>query len=504
MIMKQKLGLLLVIFCTILLGQEKKKWVRYSGNIGARFESNISDLDYLPGAYASTYFNVNISAGLIGLNLNGELSTADQRFSPEVVKKLGISPTIGFLHLDIGDHYPNYSKYVMSGAKIRGLSAMIDPGNFIFGMTGGRVRVGGANKEGEYRREAYGLQLGMKSKKFELITKFSRLNDLPSAIDSLYLPQESLTAGLTTKMIFPGNIRIQGEAGYSFHTRNKQAEQIDSTFGFDEYSLEDLGLKPRLSSRLDYAYNYTIFVPIKALHLSYSRDFIGPGFQTLGTPYMKNDVLKDMFRAGLNLFNGRFFTNVIYMMQENNLNGEKDKLTSMDNLSISTRIKPLQFFGIRARYAQLERSKKSSDRPYSFDKNSYNISPEFTFKTGGLQHKFSAGYGQSISDYNDREYETANIRLRYNGRLESGYSFFADMNHNDYGTVTRKSYSVGGGKRFGRNANLRLSVGLADQLESNISGFVMLPWKFRLRGMISYFRMDNYNLKFRINLQRNF
>ena len=152
-----KITVALMILCSLVFPEEKKKLLKYSGNIGARYQANISKLNYLPENYAATYFNFNISAGLLALNLSGELSTSEKRFSPELIKKMCISPSIGWFHLDLGDHYPQYSKLVMSGAKVRGVSFLMDPGSFYFGMTGGRVRVGGADEDGEYRREAYVL-----------------------------------------------------------------------------------------------------------------------------------------------------------------------------------------------------------------------------------------------------------------------------------------------------------------------------------------------------------
>ncbi len=502
--MKKTYILFLLILISALYAEDKKKLFKYSGNIGARMESNISELNYIPDNYAATYFNINLSAGLIGLNLNGELSTSEKRFSPEFIKQLSISPTIGFLRMDIGDHYPRYSKFVMSGSKVRGISFLMNPKNFIFGMTGGRVRVGGADKDGEYRREAYGMQLGMKSKKFELITKFSRLNDLPSKIDSIFVPQESLTAGISTKIKLPGKIKIQGEAGYSFHTRDKTAEKLDSALSYKGFELGDIGLSPRLSSRVDYAYNYNIYIPVKFFQFVYQKDFIGPGFQTLGTPYLKNDIQKDLYRANINLFKGKFYSSVIYLTQKNNLNSELTNQTVMDNYSVSTRIRPFQYFSINGRFSTLSREKKDSLQSYTYDKNAFSITPEFKFKTGELNHRMSMTYGSSISEYNNDEFKTINFRARYVGSMDNGYSINADMNKNDYGKTVRNYMTIGATKKFNQKGNISANLGFGDKTESTISAFMILPWKFRMNTSFSYFRMSRYSFRYRINIVRNF
>ena len=495
---------LLLIFCSSLYALDKDI-LRYSGNIGTRFETNVSDFNYLPQNYASTYFNFNLSAGLVGLNLNGEFSTSEKRFAPEFIKKLGISPSIGCLHLDIGDHYPRYSKLVMSGEKVRGLSLLLDPGNFLLGLTGGRVRVGGAAKNGEYRREAYGLQLGYKSRKFELISQFSRFNDLPSDIDSIYKPQESLTAGVSSKLILPANIRLQGEFGYSYYTRDKRSEKLDTALSFQDISPEDFGITPRISSRIDYAYKYSLYIPIKFLQLMYQRDFIGPGYQTLGTPYMKNDILKDLFRVNLNLLRGKFFTSLMYLTQENNLNDEKSSTTNMDNYSISTRIRPVRFFSLRLRYANLNRDIGDTLETMQYIKNGYNITPEFRFQTGSLNNRISLGYSANISEYRQIENKTQTINLRYMGNLTGGLSFFADLNRSEYGSMIRNSYTLGASRNFReKNINISARLGFGDKLESTFSGNIQLPWAIQLNTSLSVYRLSTYTLKYRINLVRNF
>ncbi|MBN2281751.1 MAG: hypothetical protein JXQ65_14310 [Candidatus Marinimicrobia bacterium] len=499
--------LLIIGLISVVFAQEKtgKKIIKYSGNIGARFESNVSDLDYLPENYAATYFNFNLSAGLVGFNLNGELTTSESRFSPEFIKNLSFSPKLGWFQLYLGDHYPNYSKLVMSGAKVRGVSVEMNPEVFFLGMTGGRVRVGGADKDGEYRREAYGLQLGARSKEFELLAKISRLNDLPSAdMDSIYKPQESLTAGVSTAIEFPGKIRIKGEAGYSFSTLDKTTARVDSVLAFDVLSLDEIGIQPRLSSRLDYAYNYNIFIPIKVFQFTYQRDFIGPGFQTLGTPYLKNDILKDMYRAGLNLFKGKFNSYFIYLTQKNNLNDELTRETKMDHYTVSTQLRPVRFFSISGRFSTLERVKKDSVNAYEYLKDSYDLTPELRFKTGPVENRLSFGYSTSVSDYNNSEFTTQNIRVRYHGNLESGYSIFGDLNYNDYEKEQRNSYSIGAAKRFKQRGNLSASLGLGDKMESNVSAYWVLPWKMQLNTSLSYFRLIKFRFRYQINISRNF
>ena len=495
----------LALFIFSRLYAKEKGLLNYSGKIGARLESNVSEFYYLPETYASTYFSFNLSAGLIGLNLNGELSTSERRFSPELIKKLGISPSIGCLHLDLGDHYPRYSNLVMSGAKVRGVSFLLDPGKFIFGLTGGRVRVGGADKDGAYRREAYGMQLGVKAKKFELISQFSRFNDLPSKIDSIYTPQESITGGLSTKLVLPGNIRLQGEAGVSLHTRDKKSQKLDTTFNFQGVDLEDLGFTPRISSRADYAYKYNILIPIKFLQFIYQRDYRGPGFQTLGTPYLKNDILKDIFRANINLFRGKFFTTLMYLNQENNLNNEKSNQTIMDHYSLSTRIRPIRFFSIRGRYSNLIREISDTLRAMRYKKDAFTISPEFQINIGSIKNKISFSYGSNQSKYRDNQYQTETIGIRYTGRIDRGLSFYADMNSSDYGRIKRNSYTLGATKNFPqKKASVSAKIGLGDKKDSNISGNIMLPGDFRLNTSISFFRLSRYTLRYRINIVRNF
>ena len=132
------------------------------------------------------------------------------------------------------------------------------------------------------------------------------------------------------------------------------------------------------------------------------------------------------------------------------------------------------------------------------------MSPEFRFKTGIISNRVSFSYGSSISDYNNSEFITQNIRFRYNGNLDNGYSFFYNVNQNDYEKETRSSYTIGAAKKFQQKGNISASLGMGDKMESNLSAFVILPWKVRLNTSLAYYRLSRFSFRYKLNISRNF
>ena len=78
------------------------------------------------------------------------------------------------------------------------------------------------------------------------------------------------------------------------------------------------------------------------------------------------------------------------------------------------------------------------------------------------------------------------------------------MNRNDYSNEVRNSYTLGASKKFKQKGNISASFGMGDKMESNLSAFIMLPWKMRLNTSMSYYRISKFSFRYRINIVRNF
>jgi hypothetical protein len=477
--------------------------LNFSGNIGARSEFNITQNNNLPDAYASCYFNFRAMAGPVGLNLNGEFSQSEKRFSPQFIKRLGFSTDIGILHLDIGDHSPRYSKYTLTGTQLRGLSFRLTPGPFIFGMTGGRIRVGGADTLGVYRREVYSLLAGIKNKRFEFTTNIARLNDRSSKIDSIYTPQENIAAGVSLKIFLPMRIRIEGEGGYSIFTRDKETETLD-TLRFNGINPSDFGFTPRISTRMDYGYSYSIFIPIKIMNFRYGKDYLGPGYTTLGNPYQKNDVEKDMFSTSINLFKGKFFNSFTYLIQSDNLSGEKAGTTQMDNFNYSTAIRPVDYITLRGRFSNLSMDKSDSLYHHNYTRYVYDISPEVKFKTGNIHNSLYLKLSFNNTEMDTTVTKGQGISSGYTGKMNNDFSFHLSMEVKDYGKETRRKFNIGCKKGIGESNSISANIGFGTRFESRLAGYFLIPGKINITPSVSYYHTTSDNLRFSLNIARSF
>lgn len=477
--------------------------VDYSGNIGARSELNVADNDNLPPAYASLYFNFRTRAGPVGFTLNGEFSQSEKRFSPQLIKRLGFSSDIGLLHLDIGDHSPRYSKYTLSGTELRGLSFRLVPGPFILGMTGGRIRVGGADTLGEYRREVYSLITGVQTRSFEFTANIARLNDRSSEIDSIYTPQENIAAGLSGKIVLPMRIKIEGEGGYSVHTMDKRAEVLD-TLSFHGIKPADFGFTPRISTRMDFGYSYSVLVPLNFISLRYGRDYIGPGFATLGNPYLKNDVKKDFFSASLNLFRGKFFGSFTYLTQADNLSGEKSGTTEMDNFAYSVAIRSSKYFNIKGRFSNLTREKSDSVYPHTYTGYSYEVSPEVKFEKGKTLNTVYFRFTFNNSELDTIVTQGKVLGAGYKGDFNGNFNVHSSIQINELEGERRTKFDLGLRKPLGEKNSVSASIGFGSRFESRLSGYFIVPGGINIQPDFSYYRTTSNNIRFSLNVVKSF
>ena len=477
--------------------------LNFSGNVGTRSEFNISKHNNLPQSYNALYFNVKAMTAPIGFSLNGELTQSESRFSPQFLKKLGFSSDIGIIHFDIGDHSPVYSKFTLSGTQLRGISLRLTPGPLIFGLTGGRIRVGGADTKGEYRREVYGLVLGYKNKRFEFSTNLARLNDRPSNIDSIYTPQENIAAGVSAKILLPFKVKIEGEAGYSVFTRDKHAEALD-TLRFNGINPSDFGFTPRISTRMDYGYRYNIFIPIKFFGFRYGKDYIGPGFTTLGNPYLKNDVERDMFTGTLNLFKGKFYNSFTYLMQSDNLSGEKSGTTEMNNFLYSTSIKPVEFFRLRGRYSNLSMERTDSLYQRSYTRYIYDVTPEFTFKKWDLTHQFYINLSFNNTEMDTTITEGKGFRTGYTLRHNNDFSVNSTVQITEYGKETRNKYTIGTKKSIGETNSISANIAFGTRFEARLSANILGPFKINITPAIAFYQTTSDNTRISLNIARSF
>ena len=261
-----------------------------------------------------------------------------------------------FPRFGIGVNYPVYSDYTMIGVAVNGLDVVFNPGNFYIATTVGTAtrdvpealandttyiafdrtlyagRIG-YGKEGETRFLLTGIYAGDE--------ETSVIVDTASGF---YLaPQENWVLGLDFEVpIVPEYFSIEGEFAGSVLTGELGSPELDvgEDLQAPEWLTDLIGF--RTSSFLDYAFRLTptLTIPSTNTELSGGVEYIGPGYVSLGIPYLRNDLFRYESRLRQKLFRRQVSLDLRYRHDRDNLIDSKRSTTETDMLGLGLAITP--------------------------------------------------------------------------------------------------------------------------------------------------------------------
>ena len=186
----------LLIFPIVLYSQQDstssnnfvKKNIHISGEAGAYGElySMNGQQDRRPSATGRLFFRPTIDLfGLFQIPFEFLIST-EGNSARQNINQFGINPRWSWGTLHAGDFTTEYSKYTLSGIRIRGGGIDLTPGNFRFSTAAGFTQrsVPGGAQDGTFKRFLFATKIGFgneQSSYFDLI--FLRAKDEVSSID---------------------------------------------------------------------------------------------------------------------------------------------------------------------------------------------------------------------------------------------------------------------------------------------------------------------------------
>jgi hypothetical protein len=234
----------------------------------------------------------------------------------------------GVRQLQVGTVYPVYSPLVLNGIQVQGGAVEINPSIFFLNVTGGNTHIGARNFfdifKSAYQRWMVGGKIGVgkveRSHFFvSYIHSFDKPNTLPAEVAPTVRPLQNDVLGAELQLTFwKGRIKLFAEgAGVSFNrNRNDSTLKVENSW----YEKIPAFLKPNLSTSYDYAYTARgDFNFWKGSIISAYTEFIGPGYQSFGAPFLRNDVLRYGGRIEQALFKNRIKVSGKYRYEIDNL-----------------------------------------------------------------------------------------------------------------------------------------------------------------------------------------
>jgi hypothetical protein len=275
------------------------------------------------------------------------------------INQFGLNPSWSWGTLHLGDFSKGYSPLTIQGVRIRGAGIDLRPGIFRFSVQGGRVqRTVTAGAEGSvYRRNLIAAQLGIGRETGSFIDlNVVKAKDVVGSLEqSLFVvdsilvdtipeglrpqvgtrPEENLTTGLNGQLMLFGNrLVLKGEGAVALITRDLLAPQVGSAAGAVGLLSK---LQPiRLSTSGDYSYNVDASLNLERGSLRGGYEYVGPGYTSLGLPYLINDRQAYHVGGNLRMLGNRFTLQGQVRRQANNLADQKRGTITRNTANAST------------------------------------------------------------------------------------------------------------------------------------------------------------------------
>jgi hypothetical protein len=230
------------------------------------------------------------SVSWMGLTIGGTLLwSTENDFTAQTMNRFYLNPRWRWGELHAGDYVPVLNRFTASAVRVRGGGFALAPGRLRVAATAGRASEPSdlSPFDAAPRRLLYSglLGVGAPDRTFIEISAL-RAVDTRAGTDTLSAtPQENLV-GAAAAGLAVGRLRLKGEWSTALFSRDTRASQLDS-LAQPEWTKSLF--TARLSSRLDHAWSGEARVDLGAASLGGRVEQVGPGYTTLGNPYMPND-----------------------------------------------------------------------------------------------------------------------------------------------------------------------------------------------------------------------
>ncbi|PID93407.1 MAG: hypothetical protein CSA95_07995 [Bacteroidetes bacterium] len=374
-------------------------------NTGLRYFNQANQLQsYQPLTY---YASLQLTPSIYGISLPFSFyySKMNHRFNLPFLR-FGITPSYKFITLKLGYASHNFSKYSISGMRIKGIGLSLNPGKFRFEIVRGTfkrdrgfstINPMGIEME-DFSRKGYAVKLGVGSNKNFVDLIFARIEDSEAFTDSLnsYPAQSNVVSSIVSQFSLPYHLKVRAQIAGSIFTQNKEAisfheEDIPSSLsGTANY------FNLNTSSILALAQEYRIDYTSKRFSLGILYNRVDPGYRSFGTYYIRDDYrnlfINTSFRFKFGSISGGLG------LLKDNLRNTKIAGTGRIIKKLNIALNPSKEFSINAQYNDFSTKQKAGNLPlndtiriFQVNKN-MSIMPRFMVRKNDKTHTISISY----------------------------------------------------------------------------------------------------------------
>ncbi|HUW06784.1 MAG TPA: hypothetical protein VMW01_11050 [Williamwhitmania sp.] len=467
---------------------------------------------------------------IYGLSLPFSLTISEQQRSfQQPFNKFGVSPSYKWAKLHLGYRDVNFSKYTLGGHTMLGVGGEFTPGKFRLGFMYGRLMKAVdadpitqnepfTSRIPTYRRDGLSFKVGYGTNANFIDFVLFKGHDILNSIDTLsqhsVAPAENVVFSIITKQRFLKKFEFYLEYANSIFTKDARLDSLPPSGISSPFS----GLIAKNSSTSQGSAIETYFgYSMKVFNIKLRFKQIDPGFNSLGTYFIQNDLRNITIEPGVNLASGKYIIGSSLGFQRDNLKNTLTQQTNRTIWSMRFSARPINWYNLDVSYSNFEISQSkanySLDSLYKISQTTQSITVTQNFSVTGttFMHNFLLSFNnQKLTDNNKvtentnsyttnmwmGSYMVSYMPLRLNMSLTYTYSHFKldIMDTKYFGPVISFSTSF-----FKNKMNLALSdsyfnnrVNSLDVSNINILSFTT-----------SYRLKKNHQFKARYNLHTN-
>jgi hypothetical protein len=407
--------------------------------------------------------------------------------------QFGISPSYKWLKLHLGYRSIAFSPLVFDGQSFLGAGIEIHPKWFYLGAFYGLLNRAVQEDtsfshplQPQYARTGFGIKIGVGSPRNNINISFFHAKDDSGSIRRLQdtlttiLPQENSVVGTSWHFTFFRHLTLTGDLAASLLNRDQSYQEIDS-IGYYKIPTIVRKIAPiNWSSVFSYAGQAQLSLLLKNVNAAVGYRRIQPDFESLGVPYMLNDLEMINGNIGGSLDKGRLNLNAAYTSQHNNLSHmlSSTLLTRTGNVAFNAFVSQHLNVNMTVTGVQVYQRNGTLQLPDSVRMNQFmltaTLSPTLNFTDDNRQHTIGASL--SYTNLDDHNPVTSAVTGGNNFSSSLNYALF--FTHAYWGTSMMVTYS-----QYGQAANKYESAGAT----VGLNGQLLHDHNLALQGTVGYF-----------------
>ncbi len=421
--MKIVFSICMLLFCAGLLRAQdlgtlkKQKPFTISGSIGASanfFHSN-EVLPSRPSFGWNVYGNLTPTIYRVAFPLSFAINQYSKSYT-QPFTQFGISPTYKWAKLHAGYRSMQFSPLTFDGQSFRGLGLELNPGKIRFGAFYGKLnrKINEDTSSGrftppQFSRIGYGIKIGAgTSSNFIDLIYFHAKDDSASAkiiSKTGYRPQENTVLGSSFRITLLKRIILSTDLAISGLTDDIAAPlQLNDSGNTGLQHLMKRFVASNSSTLANWAGQSTLQLVLKGYTTTFGFRRVQPGFKSLGTPYMLNDVQLLNWMNNFNLAKGKLNISTVLSDEHNNLNKKltNELTTLVGNLNVNALLS--QFTNINFNYSGYAIRQKDGTMPLTDSTrlnqqiHQFSLTPSYTILSPARSNTISTSLNYMLLD----------------------------------------------------------------------------------------------------------